>query len=91
MLRRDLGCTTRVRAEAIALLVQVNWKLRDRIKIPVDIAEEEARDLALSSVRVRPHVEGRELKKSVYVPGDPVNLVGASGLTCVSLIPPAST
>jgi len=56
-------------------VVQVNGKLRDRIEVPADIAEEEARELALSSVRVRPHVEGRELKKSVYVPGRLVNFV----------------
>ncbi len=62
-------------AEEITLVVQVNGKLRDRIEVPADIAEEEARELALSSARVRPHVEGRELKKSVYVPGRLVNFV----------------
>ena len=62
-------------AQEITLVVQVNGKLRDRIEVPADIAEEEARELALSSARVRPYVEGRELKKSVYVPGRLVNLV----------------
>jgi leucyl-tRNA synthetase len=64
-----------IAAEEITLVVQVNGKLRDRIEVPADIAEEEAKELALSSARVRPHVEGRELKKSVYVPGRLVNLV----------------
>ena len=64
-----------IRAEEITLVVQVNGKLRDRIEVPADITEEEAKRLALSSARVRPHVEGRELKKSVYVPGRLVNLV----------------
>jgi leucyl-tRNA synthetase len=64
-----------IAAEEITLVVQVNGKLRDRIEVPADIAEEEAKRLALSSARVRPHVEGRELKKSVYVPGRLVNLV----------------
>jgi leucyl-tRNA synthetase len=62
-------------AEEITLVVQVNGKLRDRIEVPADIAEEEAKKLALSSARVRPYVEGRELKKCVYVPGRLVNLV----------------
>jgi leucyl-tRNA synthetase len=62
-------------AEEITLVVQVNGKLRDRIEAPADITEEGARELALSSARVRPHVEGRNLKKSVYVPGRLVNLV----------------
>ncbi len=64
-----------IAAEEITLLVQVNGKLRDRIEVPAAITEEAARELALSSARVRPHVEGRELKKSVYVPGRLVNLV----------------
>jgi leucyl-tRNA synthetase len=64
-----------IAAEQITLVVQVNGKLRDRIVVPADIAEEEAKELALSSTKVRPHVEGRELRKSVYVPGRLVNLV----------------
>jgi leucyl-tRNA synthetase len=64
-----------IAAEQITLVVQINGKLRDRIVVPADIAEEEAKELALSRAKVRPHVEGRELRKSVYVPGRLVNLV----------------
>jgi leucyl-tRNA synthetase len=64
-----------IRAEEITLVVQVNGKLRDRIEVPADITEETAKELALSSERVRPHVEGKELRNSVYVPGRLVNLV----------------
>ena len=64
-----------IRAEEITLVVQVNGKLRDRIEVPADITEETAKELALSSERVRPHVKGKELRKSVYVPGRLVNLV----------------
>jgi leucyl-tRNA synthetase len=64
-----------IRAEEITLVVQVNGKLRDRIEVPADITEEDAKELALASAKVRPHVEGRELRKSVYVPGRLVNLV----------------
>jgi leucyl-tRNA synthetase len=53
----------------------VNGKLRDRIEVPADITEEAAKELALSSAKVRVHVEGREIRKSVYVPGRLVNLV----------------
>ncbi|HSL01240.1 MAG TPA: leucine--tRNA ligase [Rubrobacteraceae bacterium] len=64
-----------IAAEEVTLVVQVNGKLRDRMSVPADISEEDAKELALSSARVRPHVEGRELRKSVYVPGRLVNLV----------------
>jgi leucyl-tRNA synthetase len=66
---------TLIAAEEITLVVQVNGKLRDRIEVPADITEEAAKELALSSTKVRVHVEGREIRKSVYVPGRLVNLV----------------
>jgi len=61
--------------EEITLVVQVNGKLRDRIEAPTDVSEEVAKELALASEKVRPHVEGREIRKSVYVPGRLVNFV----------------
>jgi leucyl-tRNA synthetase len=64
-----------IQAQEITLVIQVNGKLRDRIEVPADISEEAAKELALSSARVRPHLEGKELRKSVYVPGRLVNLV----------------
>jgi leucyl-tRNA synthetase len=66
---------TLIQAQEITLIVQVNGKLRDRIEAPADISEEAARELALSSARIRPHLEGKELRKSIYVPGRLVNLV----------------
>jgi leucyl-tRNA synthetase len=64
-----------IQAQEITLIVQVNGKLRDRIEAPADISEDAAKELAISSARVRPHLEGKELRKSVYVPGRLVNLV----------------
>jgi leucyl-tRNA synthetase len=61
--------------EEITLVVQVNGKLRDRIEAPADVSEEMAKELALTSEKVRPHVEGREIRKSIYVPGRLVNFV----------------
>ncbi len=61
--------------DEITLIVQVNGKLRDRVTVPAGIGEDAAKELALSSEKVRSHVEGRELRKSVYVPGRLVNLV----------------
>ena len=64
-----------IKTEEITLVIQVNGKLRDRIEAPADITEETAKDLALSSEKVRPHVEGKEVRKAIYVPGRLVNVV----------------
>ena len=61
--------------EMITLVVQINGKLRARLESPVDITEEEAKKAALSDENVQRHLEGREVKRVVYVPGRLVNVV----------------
>jgi leucyl-tRNA synthetase len=63
------------RPEEVTLVVQVNGRLRDRLTVPADISEEEARELALGSPRVRPHLGERPVRRIVYVPGKLVNIV----------------
>ena len=60
---------------AITLVVQVDGRLRDRIEVPASITDDLARETALRSRNVRRHVEGREVKRVVYVPGKLVNVV----------------
>ncbi len=62
--------------DQITLVVQVNGKLRDRIDVPATISEAEAKQLALASSAVQKHLDGREPKKVIYVPGKLVNIVG---------------
>ena len=62
-------------SDSITLVVQVNGRLRDRIEVDASIEEGRARELALSSVRVQPHIEGKEIVNIVYVPGRLVNVV----------------
>ncbi|MDP6455130.1 MAG: leucine--tRNA ligase [SAR202 cluster bacterium] len=61
--------------ETITLVVQVNGRLRDRIEVPVGIEEDAAKETALSSPKVQPHIEGKDIPKVIYVPGRLVNIV----------------
>jgi leucyl-tRNA synthetase len=61
--------------EVFTLVVQVNGKVRDRLEVPVDISEEEAKELALASDGAQRHLEGLEVKRVIYVPGRLVNIV----------------
>jgi leucyl-tRNA synthetase len=61
--------------EQITLVVQVNGKVRDRISVPVDISEEDAKDLALNSEAVAKYVGEQEPRKVILVPGKLVNIV----------------
>ena len=66
---------TLAKDEEITLVVQVNGKLRDRITLPVSITDADAKEKALGSERVKTHLEGKKLVKTIYVPGRLINLV----------------
>ncbi len=59
----------------VTLVVQVNGKVRDRITVAANIAEDDARTLALGSPRIQSHTDGKAVKNVVYVPGRLVNVV----------------
>ena len=61
--------------EVITLVVQVNGKVRGRVEVPADIDEEAAREAALEDENVQRYVEGKEIRKLIYVPGRLVNIV----------------
>lgn len=61
--------------EEITLVVQVNGKVRDRIVVPADIGEEQAKATALASEAVQRHLGGKEPRKVIVVPGRLVNIV----------------
>ena len=61
--------------EMIELVVQVNGRVRATIELPVDVSEEEAKEAAMASENVRRHTDGKQVVKTIYVPGRLVNLV----------------
>ena len=64
-----------VRAERVTLVVQVDGKVRDRIEVAPDAPEDELRDLAMASERVRAALGDRQVSRVVVVPPKLVNLV----------------
>ena len=62
-------------ADELEIAIQVNGKVRDRLRVAAGTADEELLRLALASERVQAHVDGRELRKTVVVPGKLVSLV----------------
>lgn len=63
--------------DQIELVVQVNGKIRARLSVAPDVAESDAVTLALSDANVHAFVEGKTLRKHIFVPGKLVNLVVA--------------
>lgn len=61
--------------DEITLVVQVNGKVRERLQVSVDISEEAAKELALSSDVVKKFLEGKTPRQVVYVKGRLINIV----------------
>jgi leucyl-tRNA synthetase len=60
-------------AESVTYPVQVNGKVRGRVEVPVDAAEEAVRQAALAAVGE--HTAGRTVRKVIVVPGRMVSVV----------------
>jgi leucyl-tRNA synthetase len=61
--------------DTVELPVQVNGKVRGRVTVPVDADEATVVAAALADANVAAHVDGKELRKQIVVPGRMVNLV----------------
>jgi leucyl-tRNA synthetase len=57
------------------IAVQVNGKTRDVLEITADATEEEIRVAALGSAKINKWIEGKEIKKVIYVQGRVVSLI----------------
>ncbi len=61
--------------ERVELVVQVNGKLRGRVTLAADAGEDRAREAALAEPNAARFMEGKEIKKVIYVPGKLINVV----------------
>jgi leucyl-tRNA synthetase len=61
--------------EEVEVVVQVNGKVRDRLRVVPGLDSDQLVALALASDRIQAHVEGKDLRKQIVVPDKLVNLV----------------
>jgi leucyl-tRNA synthetase len=61
--------------EELEIPVQINGKLRGRIIVPADAAEDFVVDRALAEEKVQSAIAGKQVVKKIVVPGKLVNLV----------------
>jgi leucyl-tRNA synthetase len=61
--------------DTFELVVQVNGKVRDRVEVSVGLGEDELVAAAKELPRVQQHLDGKEVRRAVIVPGKLVNFV----------------
>ncbi|HKB07689.1 MAG TPA: leucine--tRNA ligase [Candidatus Polarisedimenticolia bacterium] len=61
--------------EQVEIPVQVNGRLRARLLVAPSISETEALSRAQEDARVSAHLQGRAIRKTIYLPGKLLNIV----------------
>ncbi len=64
-----------IKTERMALVIQVNGKLRGKMEVPVDLQEEAIKQQALAEPKIQSWTSGKPVRNVIYVPGRLVNIV----------------
>jgi len=61
--------------DEVEIVIQINGKLRDRVKMPIVATEEELKAIALSNPKVQERIAGKAVRNVIVVPKKLVNIV----------------
>jgi len=61
--------------DTIELVCQVNGKVRARIEVAADADEEAAKEVAKNDAKAQKFMDGKTVRKLIYVPGKLINVV----------------
>jgi leucyl-tRNA synthetase len=61
--------------DEVEVVIQINGKLRDRVKMPIAATDEELKAIALSNPKVQERIVGKAVRKVIVVPKKLVNIV----------------
>ena len=61
--------------EEVLVVVQVNGKVRGKVKVPAEASEDQVKEAALSEQNVQRFTEGKTVRKVIVIPGKLVNVV----------------
>jgi leucyl-tRNA synthetase len=64
-----------IRESELEVVVQVNGKVRDKIRVPADAGQDRMAELARAQPKIAELLKGRQIVKTVAVPGRLVNFV----------------
>lgn len=64
-----------IKDETVTVAVQINGKVREQLLINAEAEEKDVLELAKASAKVRKYVEGKEIKKVIYIKGKLLSLV----------------
>jgi len=66
---------SKIKEENATIVVQINGKIRAQFEVPISISENKAKEKALTMPDVQKWLDGKEIKKVIFVPNKIVNFV----------------
>jgi len=63
------------KTSTITLVVQINGKVKDKLEADEDLSQDELKELALTSGKIKELIAGKEIVKTIVVPKKLVNIV----------------
>lgn len=64
-----------IKEKEIELVIQINGKVRDKIKVLADISENDAKKISLESEKIKKWVKDKKVRKIIFIKGKLVNIV----------------
>jgi leucyl-tRNA synthetase len=61
--------------DEVEIVIQINGKLRDRVKMPIVATDEELKAVALSNAKIQDRIAGKTVRNVIVVPKKLVNIV----------------
>jgi len=61
--------------DEIEFVIQISGKIRDRIKAPLNVTQQEIEKIAFESNKIKEWLDGREIIKKIFVPNKLLNIV----------------
>ena len=63
------------KVDEIEMVIQVNGKVRSKLAMSADAAEEEMKEAAMADEKIASYIEGKTIRRVIVVPGKLVNIV----------------
>lgn len=63
------------RSKASTIVIQINGKVRSHLEVVGSLSEDHVKKMAFDDERIKRHIEGKTVRKTVYVPNKILNIV----------------
>ncbi|MFH1188921.1 MAG: leucine--tRNA ligase [bacterium] len=64
-----------LKEDIVGIVIQINGKIRAKISIARDLQEERVKEIAFTEKNIRKYIDGKEIKKVIYIPNKLLNIV----------------